>query len=323
MKGDFVLFVDDEQNILNAVKRLFISDPVTVLTATTALEGIEILKHNPVSVIFSDNMMPGMKGIEFLKWTKTVSPDSVRILMTGYADLHAAIEAINSGEVFRFVTKPWDDMELRQTILDSIAKHKIASAFRSADEAKLLSLDQTIELKDPYTSGHCERVAKYAQMLTDAMDLPDDMKKNIKYGSWLHDCGKIGVPETILNKPGALDAEQFDVIKKHSRWGADVARAAQLPEPVVNIALYHHERFDGKGYPTGLKGADIPLEARIVAIADAFDAMTSDRPYRKKLSAKEAMYALKKGESAYFDPDLVDIFTSVLSGVIYNNEHVK
>jgi HD-GYP domain-containing protein (c-di-GMP phosphodiesterase class II) len=160
-------------------------------------------------------------------------------------------------------------------------------------------------------------------MLTEAMDLSDDMKKNIKYGSWLHDCGKIGIPEAILNIPGALDAEQFDTIKKHPGWGADVARKAQLPEPVVNIVLYHHERIDGKGYPTGLKGADIPLEARIVAIADAFDAMTSDRPYRKKLSAKEAMYALKEGESAYFDPDLVDMCTRVLSSVIYNNEHVK
>ena len=323
MTSDFVLFVDDEQNILNAVKRLFISDPVNVLTATTAREGMELLKNNTVSVIVSDNMMPGMNGIDFLTWTKTVAPDSVRILMTGYADLHAAIEAINKGEVFRFVTKPWDDEELRQTVLDSIARYRIVTSMKSADEAKLLSLAQTIELKDHYTMGHCERVAKYALMLADAMDLPADMKKNIKYGSWLHDCGKIGVPEMILNKPGPLDAEQFDVVKKHSLWGADVARKAQLPEPVVNIALYHHERFDGKGYPNGLKGTDIPLEARIVSIADVFDAMTSDRPYRKKLSAKKAMYVLKESESAAFDPDLVDVFIAVLSDVVYNDERVK
>ena len=323
MTEDFVLFVDDEQNILNAVKRLFISDPVNVLTATTAREGMELLKSNTVSVIVSDNMMPGMNGIDFLTWTKTVTPDSVRILMTGCADLHAAIEAINRGEVFRFVTKPWDDKELRQIVLDSIARYGIVTSVKSADEAKLLSLAQTIELKDHYTKGHCERVAKYALMLADAMDLPADMKKNIKYGSWLHDCGKIGVPEMILNKPGPLDADQFEVVKKHSLWGADVARKAQLPEPVVNIALYHHERFDGKGYPNGLKGTDIPLEARIVSIADAFDAMTSDRPYRKKLSAKEAMYALKESESASFDPNLVDVFIGVLSEIVYNNEHVK
>ena len=319
MTSDFVLFVDDEQNILSAVKRLFISDQVSVLTATSGLEGMELIKCNTVSVIVSDNMMPGMNGIDFLAWTKTVSPDSVRILMTGYADLHAAIDAINMGEVFRFITKPWDDMKLRQTVLDSVDKFKIFATLKSADEAKMLSLAQTVELKDPYTRGHCERVAKYAQLLTDAMNLPEDMKKNIKYGSWLHDCGKIGVSEIILNKPGALDAEQLNAIKKHARWGADVARKAQLPESVVNIALYHHERFDGNGYPQGLSGTNIPLEARIVSIADVFDALTSDRPYRTKLTIKEALKVLKEGKSASFDPTLVDIFINRLTGASDSN----
>lgn len=323
MTADTVLFVDDEQNILNAVKRLFMSDTIDVLTASTALEGMELMKRNTVAVIVSDNMMPGMNGISFLEWTKTVSPDSVRILMTGYADLHSAIESINRGEVFRFVTKPWNDTELSQIVLDSIDRYKIVSSIKSADEAKLLSLAQTIELKDPYTKGHCERVAAYALMLADGMDLSDGMKKNIKYGSWLHDCGKIGVPEIILNKPSELDDEQFATMKKHSRWGADVAKTAQLPEPVVNIALYHHERFNGEGYPLGLKGINIPLEARVVAIADAFDAMTSDRPYRKKLSKEEAIAVITKSKSSSFDPALVDIFVRVLTDFVFNNEHGK
>ena len=323
MTADTVLFVDDEQNILNAVKRLFMSDTIDVLTASTALEGMELMKRNTVAVIVSDNMMPGMNGIAFLEWTKTVSPDSVRILMTGYADLHSAIESINRGEVFRFVTKPWNDTELSQIVLDSIDRYKIVSSIKSADEAKLLSLAQTIELKDPYTKGHCERVATYALMLADGMDLSDVMKKNIKYGSWLHDCGKIGVPEIILNKPSELDDEQFATMKKHSRWGADVAKTAQLPEPVVNIALYHHERFNGEGYPLGLKGINIPLEARVVAIADAFDAMTSDRPYRKKLSKEEAIAVITNSKSSSFDPALVDIFVSVLTDFVFNNEHGK
>jgi response regulator RpfG family c-di-GMP phosphodiesterase len=321
MTVDRVLFVDDEQHILNAAKRLFMSDTVDVLTASTSLEGMELMKRNTVAVIVSDNSMPGMNGIAFLEWTKTVSPDSVRILMTGYEDLHSAIESINRGEVFTFVTKPWDDTELSQIVLDSIDMYKIVSSIKSADEAKLLSLAQTIELKDPYTKGHCERVATYALMLADGMDLSDDMKKNIKYGSWLHDCGKIGIPEIILNKPTELDDEQFATIKKHSRWGADVAKTAQLPEPVVNIALYHHERFNGEGYPLGLKSTDIPLEARVVAIADAFDAMTSDRPYRKKLSKEEAIALITKSKSASFDPALVDIFISVLTDFVLNNEH--
>jgi putative two-component system response regulator len=323
MTADTVLFVDDEQNILNAVKRLFMSDTIDVLTASTALEGMELMKRNTVAVIVSDNMMPGMNGIAFLEWTKTVSPDSVRILMTGYADLHSAIESINRGEVFRFVTKPWNDTELSQIVLDSIDRYKIVSSIKSADEAKLLSLAQTIELKDPYTKGHCERVATYALMLADGMDLSDVMKKNIKYGSWLHDCGKIGVPEIILNKPSELDDEQFATMKKHSRWGADVAKTAQLPEPVVNIALYHHERFNGEGYPLGLKGINIPLEARVVAIADAFDAMTSDRPYRKKLSKEEAIAVITKSKSSSFDPALVDIFVSVITDFVFNKEHGK
>jgi response regulator RpfG family c-di-GMP phosphodiesterase len=323
MTADTVLFVDDEQNILNAVKRLFMSDTIDVLTASTALEGMELMKRNTVAVIVSDNMMPGMNGIAFLEWTKTVSPDSVRILMTGYADLHSAIESINRGEVFRFVTKPWNDTELSQIVLDSIDRYKIVSSIKSADEAKLLSLAQTIELKDPYTKGHCERVATYALMLADGMDLSDVMKKNIKYGSWLHDCGKIGVPEIILNKPSELDDEQFATMKKHSRWGADVAKTAQLSEPVVNVALYHHERFNGEGYPVGLKGINIPLEARVVAIADAFDAMTSDRPYRKKLSKEEAIAVITKSKSSSFDPALVDIFVSVLADFVFNNEHGK
>jgi len=323
MTADTVLFVDDEQNILNAVKRLFMSDTIDVLTASTALEGMELMKRNTVAVIVSDNMMPGMNGIAFLEWTKTVSPDSVRILMTGYADLHSAIESINRGEVFRFVTKPWNDTELSQIVLDSIDRYKIVSSIKSADEAKLLSLAQTIELKDPYTKGHCERVATYALMLADGMDLSDVMKKNIKYGSWLHDCGKIGVPEIILNKPSELDDEQFATMKKHSRWGADVAKTAQLSEPVVNVALYHHERFNGEGYPVGLKGINIPLEARVVAIADAFDAMTSDRPYRKKLSKEEAIAVITKSKSSSFDPALVDIFVSVITDFVFNKEHGK
>ena len=147
------------------------------------------------------------------------------------------------------------------------------------------------------------------------------MKKNIKYGCWLHDCGKIGVPDGILNKPGILDAEQFEMIKQHSRWGAEVVRTAQLTEPVVNIALYHHERFNGKGYPVGLRGTDIPLEARIVAIADTYDAMTSDRPYRNKLPHEEAIEALRQGKATAFDPELVDLFLNNSANVLESGDH--
>ncbi|HMK56315.1 MAG TPA: response regulator, partial [Dissulfurispiraceae bacterium] len=195
MTEDHVLFVDDEENILNAYRRLFFADPITVLTASSAAEGMELMKNNAVSVIVSDYVMPGMGGIEFLEWTKSASPESVRIMVTGYADLASAIGAINRGEVYRFITKPWDDADLRQTVLDSVDRHKIVVSIKSSDEETLLAMAQTIESKDPYTKGHCERVAEYALLLAQAMGLSDDMKTRIKYGSWLHDCGKIGVPD--------------------------------------------------------------------------------------------------------------------------------
>jgi putative two-component system response regulator len=316
-----ILCVDDEPNILTAVKRLFIDDLLIVLTAATAAEGMQMMKQHTMSVIISDNIMPGMNGIEFLEWARTFSPDSMRILMTGYADFQEAFSALNRGGVLRFVTKPWDDAELRQVVLDSIDRYKIVSSIRSADEAKLLSLAQTIELKDPFTKGHCERVALYALILANALALQEDLKRNIKYGCWLHDCGKIDVPDGILNTPGVLDSEQFEVVKLHSQWGADVARTAQLPKPVVNIALYHHERFNGEGYPMGLKGMDIPLEARIVAIADTYDAVTSDRPYRRKLSHEEAIYVLREGKTSAFDPELVDLFINNFATIFENGIH--
>ncbi len=308
--ADCVLFVNDEQNVLNAAKRILRADPVTVLTACGASEGIELLKGNVVPVIVSDHMMPGMTGIEFLEWSKSVSPDSVRVLVTGSADLGVAIDAINRGEVFRFLAKPWHEQEVRRIVLDSISRYRLVAGLKSADEAKLLSLAQTIELKDPYTKGHCERVANYAARIASALGLPEEMKKDIRYGSWLHDCGKIGVPDLILNSPDALRGEHLEIVKRHPRWGADVAKTAMLPPVVVNIALYHHERYDGKGYPAGLRGTNIPVEARIVAIADAYDALTSDRPYRSRLPQDEAIARLYRDRLSCFDPDLIDIFLS-------------
>ncbi|NOZ69486.1 MAG: HD domain-containing protein, partial [Deferribacteres bacterium] len=127
-----------------------------------------------------------------------------------------------------------------------------------------------------------------------------------------HDCGKIGIPGAILNKPGALDDNEFDLIKKHPAWGADVARQAQLSEVIVNIILYHHERYDGKGYPAGISGADIPVEARIVAVADVFDAVTSDRSYRKAYSMKKGLEIIMSMKGSSFDPEIVDLFPPLI-----------
>jgi putative two-component system response regulator len=318
-----VLFVDDEQNILNTVEREFSNVPVRLLTCSSAEEAMKIIKDNEIAVIVSDNLMPGITGIDFLAWAKNTSPESMRILMTGHADLPTAISAINRGEVYRFITKPWDTKELIDIVLDSINKYRIIVSLKSADEAKLLSLAQTVELKDPYTKGHCERVASFSIMIADAMGLNEDIKQLIKYGSWLHDCGKIGVPEDILKKPGRLDRDQFEIVKKHCQWGADVVQKARLHDTVLKIALYHHEKYNGTGYPCGLAADNIPFEARIVAIADTFDAITTDRPYRKKYPEDKAVELIRSEKNISFDPVLVDIFIKALANdrqkVTYGN----
>lgn len=305
---DIVLFVDDEPNVLNALNRQFLDEQFTAVTAGDATTALNMLATMPISVIVSDNMMPGMSGIELLGQAKEASPDTVRILLTGYADANAAIRAINSGEVYKFITKPWDADGLKAIILDALERHRVVTSMRRADEATLRSLAQAIELKDPYTRGHCDRVADHAVRLARTIGLSSVMQQHIRYGSWLHDCGKIGIPEVILNHPGSLENDQMAIVKNHSRWGADVAKQANLSEAAVNVILYHHERYDGTGYPSGLKGEAIPVEARVVTIADVFDALTSDRPYRKGMSRESAVTLMKRLKATMLDPGMTDIF---------------
>lgn len=309
-----VLFVDDEVNVLFAAKRVFLTDPVDVLTADSGEAALAILREQAVAVIVSDNMMPRMNGIEFLRRSKDIAPDSIRVLMTGHADLRSAIDSINHGGVSRFITKPWDNGELKEAVTDGVARYNVVSAMRNANEATLLSLAQTIELKDPYTKGHCDRVARYALLTAEKLGFTGEEKQHIKQGSWLHDCGKIGVPEGILNFNGTLTVDQFAIIKNHPAWGAEVARLANLTAPVIDIIMHHHERFDGTGYPAGLKGAAIPYLARIVAVADAYDAMSTDRPYRQAMGQSAAITVMAGLSRTQFDPDILDVFIEIIRG---------
>lgn len=312
MLNNTLLIVDDEIGILNAMKRLFMDSNIDVLTASDAGEALEILGDNNVAVIVSDQRMPNMTGIELLEKVRHKYPDIIRILLTGYSDINVAIDAINKGEVYRYITKPWNNSELAGIVVTAMEKHQLALSIRSADEDKLLSLAQAVELKDPYTRGHCERVANYAIRLARHLNVDEEMIQNIKRGSWLHDCGKIGVPESILNYAGRLDCDQFAIVKKHPGWGADVARLAKLPTAVINIILYHHEKWDGSGYPAGLVGNKIPYEARIVAMADIYDALISDRPYRRGLTRECAVELISSVDKAHYDPEIVDAFLAVL-----------
>jgi len=307
-----VLCVDDESRILQALRRLCNTAAIDVRTASSGAEALACLEREEICVVVSDNMMPGMSGVDLLAEVRRLYPDTVRILMTAYADLETAVRAINQGEVFRFIVKPWQNDRFLEILQEGRTRYEAVKTLRRTDEPMLRSLAQTIELKDPYTRGHCDRVAYFADLIAEALGLSDEMRRHIKHGSWLHDCGKIGVAEAILNKAGPPDAAERAVLNRHPEWGADVAREAELPEEVCNIIRCHHERMDGKGYPAGLAGEEIPLEARIVAIADVYDALTSDRPYRKARTPEKALAIMEKMRGGALDPELYDRFTSLL-----------
>ncbi|HBA88454.1 MAG TPA: two-component system response regulator [Geobacter sp.] len=308
-----VLFVDDEKSYLAYTSGLFENRGLNVLTAGSALEALEIVETNSVAVVVSDNEMPGMRGIELLSRIKEVSPHTVKIMMTGSADLSTTLAAINSGEVFRFVLKPWKKAEMLRAVKDGIRRYRVLQAIKREDEFILHSLAQTIELKDASTKGHCDRVATLALKISDALGIPEDLRQEIRYGSWLHDCGKIGIPEAILNAERALTEEEFKIVMKHPEWGCEVVRKANLSKTVQDIVLYHHERFDGKGYPFQLEGKQIPLEAQVVATADICDALTMDRPYRKGFSREEVVWTMNEMRGANLAPKLVEVLFAILA----------
>jgi len=306
---EHILFVDDEEFILDIAESIFAEEGIEILTAKSGQEALEKVKKYEIAVLVSDNHMPGMMGIDLLSRVKILSPDTVKILMTGFADLETAIDAINKVEVFRFIVKPWENTQLVELIKDALERYRLIKSIIKGDESTMLSLVHALELKDPYTKGHSVRVAQYALMIAEDMHISEENRAAIRNGSWLHDCGKIGVSENILNNEGPLDDAEMHIVRNHPMWGAEVARQARLSEVIVNIILSHHERYDGKGYPSGLTGDAIPIEARIVAVADIYDALTTERPYRKAYSVDKALEMLDSMKGNVLDPEIVDIFS--------------
>jgi len=312
-----VLFVDDEASSLHAVQQLFSDDIVMrLLVASSGEEALEIIRTEDVWLVVSENSLPGLSGIELLERIRHVSPLTGRILMTAHADLKTAIDAINISEAFRFITKPWDNNELKSVVREALERSEVVRELAHCAEGTILSIAQTIELKDPYTRGHCDRVAEYASTLAMKVGLPEENIASVKYGGWLHDCGKIGVPKAVLNFPGRLDEASLKIIHRHPLWGAEVARQAGLPADVVNMILYHHEKYDGSGYPYGLKGEEITIEARIVTIADVFDSLRTRRPYRAACSSDLVREIMREMSEAFFDPQLMELFQAIAEEVL-------
>ena len=221
----------------------------------------------------------------------------------------------------------YERLQRRETLLDVVVKERTKELEESylklkvANRQALFGLAEAIEVKDPYTKGHCGRVAAYCLALAQECGYPDDGLETLEFGAFLHDIGKIGIRDAVLLKPGPLDEEEWEHMRQHPVMGYDIASQIEMLRPIMPAVRSHHERWDGKGYPDKTKAEDIPLSARLVAIADAYDAMSTDRPYKHALELEQCEMLLRKNASKMYDPELVEIFCSRHLGALYREEY--
>ncbi|MEW6674591.1 MAG: HD domain-containing phosphohydrolase [Nitrospirota bacterium] len=327
-----ILIVDDELGPREAI-RMILKDRYDVTTASGAREGFSHLAKNRFDLIVLDIKMPDMDGITALKEIKRMYPDTEVIMITAYASIETARSAIRFGAL-DYLIKPFDKDDVinviergllkRRNLKKSISEYEnllhtkkyledqIETArqnFIICYEGTIKALIRAIDAKDHYTFDHSEHVAKLSSAIADELGFSKIMRDKLEQAAIIHDIGKIGVNEQILRKEGLLTTSEFAEIKKHPEIGVRIVNAVPFLEDTVQVILYHHERFDGTGFPEGLKRNEIPLQVRIVTIADAIDAMMHDRPYRKALSHSQLIDELKKGAGIQFDPEIVSLIT--------------
>lgn len=331
-----ILIVDDEEMITESISTyLELTTDLVVYTANKPETGLQYLQEKQIDLVISDFLMPGMNGLEFLHSVKEIHQDATLILLTGYADKENAIKAINEIGLYYYIEKPWNNEELVKIIYNGLEKkalstelkRKINELRQSKSEIDLLysmlkdeyeqekenienviiSLAKAIEAKDKYTEGHTERVRELALKVGKSIKLDSESLKILETAAMIHDIGKIGVPESILNKPGKLTPEEFEVIKSHPIIGEEICMPLNSLTETRKIVRAHHEKLDGSGYPDNFSSDQIPIEVRILTVVDIFDALYSDRPYRVKLSLDKCVTILKEeAEQGKLDRQIVD-----------------
>jgi putative two-component system response regulator len=307
-----VLVADDTETVRTLFSQLLASEGYRVLTARDGSEALATAQQHRPDLFLLDVRMPGCDGLEVCRRLKAAPETRLTpvILVTGLADSADRIEGIEAG-ADDFLTKPVNPQELRARVRALSRMKQLIDELDSA-EAAFMTLALTIEARDPSTNGHCERLAHYAVALGSALGLEGDDLGALHRGGFLHDVGKVGVPDAVLLKPGPLTPAEFDVMRRHPLIGDSLCAPLQSLWRVRPIIKHHHERLDGSGYPDRLRGDDIPLLARIVSIVDVYDALTTDRPYRAALAHADAVRELRAGVRAgHYDPRAVDAFLDI------------
>jgi putative two-component system response regulator len=327
------LVVDDEPRLRQVLVHLMQNDGFSCREAGNGAEALEVLQRESIPLVLSDLRMPQIDGIELLRQTRARYPDTAVVMITAVADVEVAVSCLAMGAM-DYLTKPFHLEEVRARVSQALYKRRLILENREYQDrleervavqarrledlflASVQSLAEALEVKDPYTSGHSIRVSHFSSAIARVLDLETDVVRQIELGGQVHDIGKIGVREAVLNKPGPLTEEEYAHIMTHMTVGWRILAPLLTEAPLaLRIVRSHHERWDGRGMPDGLAGTAIPLEARITAVADSYDAMTSGRPYRlAQLTAAEALEEVQANSGTQFDPDVVKAFMHAVEG---------
>jgi response regulator RpfG family c-di-GMP phosphodiesterase len=327
-----LLVVDDEPATRNVMNAMLAGLGIHCKTAASAREALAVLQNEPMDAVIADFDMPGVTGLELLAEVRRLHPHLVFVMATGFDDVRLGVEAMRNGaddylikplqmeaittSLERAFHKKYLEREVRnyrqnlekmvgeRTVLLEDALSHVEQTYADTVDA----LGAAIDLRDEQTAGHSRRVSLYSLKLLRAMNGSSQQMKSLAIGASLHDIGKLGTPDRILLKPGPLTIEERRVMQRHVQIGYDLVKRIPFLSEAAEIVLMHHERCDGSGYPQGLKGHEIPLSAKIFAVADSVDAITSDRPYRSAQSFEHARHEIERQTGRLFDPDVTRVF---------------
>jgi response regulator RpfG family c-di-GMP phosphodiesterase len=323
-----ILIVDDDAQVREVLHQIFLSASYRCLQAADGQEGLEVFRASRPALIVTDLKMPVMDGIGLLEGVRREDEDAAVIVLTGAPEIKTAIDSLKLG-AYDFIMKPVNvdqllfaaerALEHRQLLIErreyhELLERRVAEATRDLQDAyraTLEALGSALDSRDVGTESHSRRVHGYALATARVYGVPEPDIPDLEHGVLLHDIGKIGIPDAILLKPGPLTPEEWKTMRRHPEIGRRLIQNVPFLKGAIPIVFCHHEKWDGTGYPRGLKGEEIPLGARIFAVVDAFDAMTFDRPYSKAVPFEAAYTEIKRCGGSHFDPSVVEAFLRV------------